>query len=205
ASARKPTKAPIPLRAATPVGKTAGVRVPDPVWDACIAAMGHNGQAPSNRFERGKWAKGIQALKESLAADGSPPSEIGVRATRYRTRFGTSIPLNPMALAGNWTVLAHDIPREEQRHGNGQRNVRYAQSARRAERHGGSGFRGGPAVGTPEYYAQAAAQPYYTGHSSGYATEPGTSDSSDGASHTGGGADQRVREAAQEWIHAAAE
>lgn len=199
---RASSRRPAATASAREAVKAAGARVPDPVWDACIAAMR---TAPSNRVERGKWAKGIQALKESLAADGSPPDEIGVRSARYRARYGAAVPLNPMALAGNWTVLAHDIPREEQRHGYGQGNVRYAQSARRAERHGGSGFRGGPAVGTPEYYAQAAAQPYYTGHSSGYATEPATSDSSDDASHTGGGAGQRVREAAQEWTHAAAE
>ena len=134
-------------------------RVPDPVWDACIAAMGQDGQAPSNRVERGKWAKGIQALKESLAADGSPPSEIGVRSTRYRARYGAAVPLNPMALAGNWTVLAHDIPREEQRHGYGQGNVRYAgkyaQAGRRDGRSGQSSSR--PDIGSPDYYAAARA------------------------------------------------
>jgi hypothetical protein len=144
-------------------------RVPDPVWDACIAAMGLNGTAPSNRVERGKWAKGIQALKESLAADGSPPGEIGIRAARYRARFGPSVPLNPMALAGNWTTLASDIQpgQEGQRHGYGQGHGRYAGYAQAGRRAGGGSGRaagnGRAAFGSPEYYTQAAAQPYYTG------------------------------------------
>jgi hypothetical protein len=149
-----------PLRAGRPLAtpQAGPVRVPsraDPVWDACIAAMGHNGVAPSNRVERGKWAKGIQALKESLAADGSPPGEIGIRAQRYRARFGPSVPLNPMALAGNWTVLAHDV-QEGVRHGQRQGNsgkLGYAQAGR-------SSRAGGPAVGTPEYYAAAIAEQY---------------------------------------------
>jgi hypothetical protein len=194
-AASRRSAAAVPSPAVRAAVRTGGVRVPDPVWDACIAAMGLNGAAPSNRVERGKWARGIQALKESLAADGSPPSEIGIRSARYRARYGAAVPLNPMALAGNWTVLAHDIPREEQRHG----NVRYAQAGRR------NGRSGGPAVGTPEYYAQAAAQPYYTGYVTGHATSGSSDDVSDDVSHTGGGAGQGVREAAQEWIHAAAE
>jgi hypothetical protein len=125
------------------------------VWDACIAAMGQNGVAPSNRVERGRWAKGIQALKESLVADGAPPGEIGIRSARYRARFGTSVPLNPMALAGNWTVLAQDAP-EGDRHG----NVRYAQAGRGAGGRPWDGRAGKPQVGTPEYYAEAIAKQY---------------------------------------------
>jgi hypothetical protein len=124
--------------------------------------MGLNGAAPSNHVERGKWAKGIQALKESLAADGSPPDEIGVRAARYRARYGAAVPLNPMALAGNWTVLAHDIPREEQRHGqsgNVRYAGRYAQAGRRDGRSGGRPGQssGRPDIGSPDYYAAARA------------------------------------------------
>ncbi|HEY7976434.1 MAG TPA: hypothetical protein VID72_13885 [Ktedonobacterales bacterium] len=138
----------------------------DPVWDVCIAAMGLNGAAPSNRVERGKWAKGIQALKESLSADGSPPGELLIRAQRYRTRFGTSVPLNPMALAGNWTTLAVDVPRaqetgqEGQRHGNltPQRSGSSRAYERAGWRHDGRA--GKPQVGTPEYYAQAIAEQY---------------------------------------------
>ncbi|HEU5346540.1 MAG TPA: hypothetical protein VFU60_19475 [Ktedonobacterales bacterium] len=155
-------KAPIPIHA--PIH---AARVPDPVWDACIASMGQNGQAPSNRVERGRWAKGIQALKESLASDGSPPSEVSVRAARYRARFGSSVPLNPMALAGNWTTLAHDIPEEDRRHGNFGQG--YGQGQRGRSASAGSGAYGrsagrsgggsrGPAIGSEAYYAEALAE-----------------------------------------------
>src|SRR5487761_1995004 len=111
APAHAPTPMPLPFRSPTPSSATPSpvkpptrppsvkppthptmARVPDPVWDACIAAMG--GVAPTNRVERGKWAKGIQALKESLLADGSPPGEIAVRARRYRARYGSAVTLN---------------------------------------------------------------------------------------------------------------
>jgi hypothetical protein len=142
----------------------AGARVRDPVWDACIAAMGLNGAAPSNRVERGKWTRGIQALKESLAAEGSPPSEIITRARRYRTRFGRSVPLNPMALAGNWTQLATDIPltgQEGQRYGEFTAQRSFAGSAGRSSgRFSGryDGRAGKPQIGSPEYYEQAEAR-----------------------------------------------
>jgi hypothetical protein len=168
-----PAPDPAPHPAAPPAKVTplhvGTVRVPsrgDPVWDACIAAMSQNGAAPSNRVERGKWAKGIQALKESLAADGAPPGEIGIRAQRYRSRFGTSVPLNPMALAGNWTTLAVDLPRMQESGQEGQRHGNFTpQRSGSSRAYGRAGWRhdgrvGKPQVGTPEYYAQAIAEQY---------------------------------------------
>lgn len=162
-----------PLRAPTPATTTTA-RVPDPVWDACIAAMGQNGRAPTNRVERGRWAKGIQALNESLAADGSPPTEIVTRARRYRARFGTGVPLHPMALAGNWTTLATDIPQATHGTQEGQRHGNFRQSAgQTAATHGrpasGYGARTGkPAVGSAAYYAAAISQAARSGqHGSG--------------------------------------
>lgn len=145
----------------TPITTGAGARVRDAVWDACIAAMG---AAPSNDVERGKWAKGIKALKESLSppcADGSPgpritseiAAEIGVRAQRYRARYGSSVPLNPMALAGNWTALASDIPTPQER-----QEVRYGQAngyAAYGRRDQGHGKPSKPKFGSQEYYAQS--------------------------------------------------
>jgi hypothetical protein len=151
---------------ATNVTPLPTARLRDPVWDACIASMGVNGAAPSNRVERGRWAKGIQALKESLAADGSPPTEIVTRAARYRSRFGSSVPLHPMALAGNWTTLATDIPtthgtQEGQRHGNFTHRQQQSGTGTAAHERSASGYgaRGGkPAVGSAAYYAAAIAR-----------------------------------------------
>lgn len=74
----------------------------DVLWDACADAMGG---LPSNKIERGKWAKGIQALRESDAT----PAEIGVRSQRFRARFGEGIPLHPIVLANNWTMLGTEV------------------------------------------------------------------------------------------------
>lgn len=63
------------------------------------------GGAPSNAVERGKWNKGLAALRES----GATPDEIAARCVRYRERYGPSVALNPMALAGNWIVLAPSV------------------------------------------------------------------------------------------------
>lgn len=185
---RKPAKV-TPLRVP---GAQPAARPRDVVWDACIASMG---AAPSNSVERGKWAKGIKALKESLApppADGSPgpeitaevAAEIGVRARRYRMRYGSSVPLNPMALAGNWSQLAHDIPAQTV-HQEGQR-YGHAGQTRQFTRQAASGYtghrrgNGKPAIGTTEYYAQAllaqkqathAGQPDWGGDGRGRAGE----------------------------------
>jgi hypothetical protein len=96
----------------SPMRKRA-TRAPDPLWDACVAAL--DGGGPSNDAERGKWNKGLKALRQS----GATPEEIAIRAERYKRRFGESIPLNPMALAGNWTTLAMEVHDHDGRAGNG--------------------------------------------------------------------------------------
>lgn len=78
-------------------------RAPDLLWDACVLACDGNG--PANDAERGKWNKGLKSLRQS----GATPEEIALRAERYRRRYGDGIPLNPMALAGNWTPLATEV------------------------------------------------------------------------------------------------
>ena len=88
--------APAPKRSQT-------ARAPDPLWDACVLAC--DGDGPTNSVERGKWNKGLAALRQSNAT----PEEIAIRAERYRRRYGEGIALNPMALASNWAVLAKDI------------------------------------------------------------------------------------------------
>ena len=80
-------------------------RPPDPLWDACVAACDGEGQGPSNSVERGKWNKGLAALRQS----GATPEEIAIRAERYRRRYGEGIALNPMSLASNWTVLRQEV------------------------------------------------------------------------------------------------
>lgn len=160
---------PVKPAATKPIPKPASPPKPRPrdvVWDACIASMGG---APSNDVERGKWARGIKALRQSIlgastvdgsgdgsAADGSAAiiteeqaREIVVRAGRYRQRFGGDVPLNPMALAGNWTELARVASAASE----GVAHERHASVGRRAE--GRSAGR--PAVGSREYYAQALA------------------------------------------------
>ena len=92
--------------------RTRSVRAPDPLWDACVAAL--DGAGPSNDAERGKWNKGLKALRQS----GATPEEIAIRAERYKRRFGESIPLNPLALAGNWTILATEVHDHDARTGN---------------------------------------------------------------------------------------
>ena len=51
-------------------------------------------------------------------------AEIVTRSRRYRARYGPAVPLNPMALAGNWAVLATDIPRRRRDHDMGIRGIR---------------------------------------------------------------------------------
>lgn len=100
-SSSPPTTAPklVPL---APVPRPSE-RPRDLLWDACVVACG--GLAPSNKVERGKWNKGLAALRES----GATPDEITLRAQRYKRRYGDHIALNPMALASNWTVLAMEV------------------------------------------------------------------------------------------------
>jgi hypothetical protein len=98
------TRIPTPLKPvpkSSPAPRTA--RAPDLLWDACVLACDGNG--PANDAERGKWNKGLKSLRQS----GATPEEIALRAERYRRRYGDGIPLNPMALAGNWTVLSKEI------------------------------------------------------------------------------------------------
>jgi hypothetical protein len=64
------------------------------------------GGLPTNQLESGKWAKGIQALKQS----GATPEEVALRSQRFRSRFGPDIPLHPIVLANNWSLLAQEIP-----------------------------------------------------------------------------------------------
>lgn len=118
------------------------------------------------------WRLDNAASDGRLNDDGAPApriteeiaAEIGVRARRYRMRFGASVPLNPMALAGNWTLLAHDIPtqqaaqqaaqQEGQRHGHTTGQFTRQAATGYA---GYAGYRRGngkPVLGTPEYYAE---------------------------------------------------
>ena len=78
-------------------------RPPDPLWDACVLAC--DGDGPTNSVERGKWNRGLAALRQS----GATPEEIALRAERYRRRYGEGIALNPMSLASNWTVLRQEV------------------------------------------------------------------------------------------------
>ena len=78
-------------------------RPPDPLWDACVLAC--DGDGPTNSVERGKWNRGLAALRQS----GATPEEIAIRAERYRRRYGEGIALNPMSLASNWTVLRQEV------------------------------------------------------------------------------------------------
>jgi hypothetical protein len=75
-------------------------RAADPLWDACVAAIGHS---PSNDIKRGVWNKGLKSLRQSRAS----PDEITERCERYRERFGGDIPLHPVVLAKHWTELAY--------------------------------------------------------------------------------------------------
>ncbi|HET8909758.1 MAG TPA: hypothetical protein VFN11_22615 [Ktedonobacterales bacterium] len=96
---------PTPATAATAM-TTRKPRAPDPLWDACVhACCGPDGIGPTNDVERGKWNKGLKALRKS----GATPEEIAIRATRYKRRYGEQIALNPMALTGNWTTLATEV------------------------------------------------------------------------------------------------
>lgn len=113
----------------------------DVVWDACVE---HMGRAPSNRIERGKWNRGVAALKES----GATAEEIGVRCGRYRKRFGTVVPLNPMALAGNWTELAVEVSNEPRVMGGMGVTRRSGASSRRSTR---------PDISAPDYYTRPVA------------------------------------------------
>jgi hypothetical protein len=67
-----------------------------------VAAIG---LAPSNDIERGKWNKGLKALRQSRAT----PEEITERCARYRQRFGVDIPLHPLVLAKLWTELSQEV------------------------------------------------------------------------------------------------
>lgn len=78
-----------------------------------------------------------------------------MRSRRYRARFGTSVPLNPMALAGNWSALATDIEpshtarsQEGRHHG---RSAPYGRSrgAGQSGQAGQSGGRSAPRSGRP--------------------------------------------------------
>jgi hypothetical protein len=102
-------------------------RAADPLWDACVAAIGHG---PSNDIERGKWNKGLKALRQSLAT----PEEITERCERYRERFGEDIPLHPVVLAKNWTELAHEAheAQEVNPYGTCTEDGRYARPQRPA-------------------------------------------------------------------------
>jgi hypothetical protein len=101
----------------------------DLLWDACVAACG--GITPSNKIERGKWNKGLAALRESEAT----PEDVAIRAERYKRRYGAEIALNPMALASNWTILAQEVAHHA-------RNTGSARSAA-ATRHGANRSGGG--------------------------------------------------------------
>lgn len=111
-------------------------RSPDPLWDACVAACDGDGNGPSNNVERGKWNKGLSALRQS----GATPEEIAIRAERYRRRYGPDIALNPMALASNWTVLVKDISQEGTHHAaNSRISAGSSGSSSAARRSTGSG------------------------------------------------------------------
>jgi hypothetical protein len=115
-----PPPTPIPKRPA---------RAPDLLWDACVLACDGNG--PANDAERGKWNRGLKSLRQS----GATPEEIALRAERYRRRYGDGIPLNPMALAGNWTVLATEV------HDHGQSGNHNGIADQRGARAGGRSAR----------------------------------------------------------------
>jgi hypothetical protein len=110
-------------------------RAPDALWDACVVAC--NGNAPTNDVERGKWNKGLAALRQS----GATAEEIGIRAVRYKRRYGEGIALNPMALAGNWTQLATDVM-EGHDHAAGNNPGHTAKGNGGNGRSGGAGYRG---------------------------------------------------------------
>jgi hypothetical protein len=131
-----PAPAPIPTSVPKPASRpTPKPRAPDVLWDACVVACG--GNAPTNDVERGKWNKGLAALRQS----GATPEEIGIRAVRYKRRYGEGIALNPMALAGNWTQLATDVT-EVHDHGAGNNPGQAAKGNGGNGRSGGAGYRG---------------------------------------------------------------
>ncbi len=98
----KPVQPPTLIPKPTPKVPPKTARPPDLLWDACVVAC--DGDGPSNDAERGKWNKGLKSLRQS----GATPDEIAIRAERYRRRYGDGIPLNPMALASNWTPLSRE-------------------------------------------------------------------------------------------------
>lgn len=103
APARSPAKL-VPL-ASISSSPPKRARAPDLLWDACVTACDGDGKGPSNNIERGKWNKGLAALRQS----GATPEEISIRAARYRRRYGLDIALNPMSLASNWSILAQEV------------------------------------------------------------------------------------------------
>ncbi len=116
----------VAMPAARPVAALQRTRAPDDLWDACVTACG--GTAPSNKVERGKWNKGLAALRES----GATAEDLAPRATRYRRRYGERIALNPMALASNWTQLSEEVHDHAQQSAHDMRSGSGNQSASRS-------------------------------------------------------------------------
>jgi len=98
-------------------------------------------KAPRNGFGQpdlgGAWSNATLTPQVRPALYGTrrvqTPEEIAIRAERYRRRYGDGIPLNPMALANNWTPLAKEI---QEVHDHGQHTSNRYGSDQRSARAG---------------------------------------------------------------------
>lgn len=80
-------------------------RKPDPLFDAFAAALGFT---PATDDERGKWNRGLKALRDA-AVD---PAEVGELVRAYRQRFGQDIPCHPVTLSNKLGELRNGARRE---------------------------------------------------------------------------------------------
>jgi hypothetical protein len=117
------------------------------------------GYSPANPVERGKWNKGLASLRACNAT----PDLIADYCARYRSRFGSGIPLNPMSLASNWTTLGMALPAfptEVTRHASNQ--VRQSAAPARLSVSGGGRSNparsGGHGQGQSGYHAAIVAE-----------------------------------------------
>lgn len=73
----------------------------DPLWEAFTAAL----PEPVTSVERGKWNKGLKAIRDA----GGTPEQCCDAIVAWREKKWPGEP-NPMAVAANWTTLVVDKP-----------------------------------------------------------------------------------------------
>lgn len=99
ASAAPSRPSPTPKAQKTAEPPAIKARLPDPLWDAMVEAMG---QGPATKNERGHWNSALKQLRDI----GATPDDIRNRASTYRVEW-PKVTLTPMALVNNWTLFAH--------------------------------------------------------------------------------------------------